>query len=179
MSSQKSGKGKVVGDPTTGRGRKIKGRFIRGGSIQIEVDRHRRGPATGSDQPASVQRTSRPRQQTVPRPSSPTGITMIPTPGFQPSQYSDEHPSHRSFDQHYEGRSSRSVHLDESVADDEVHPYVAELERDEEVAEEMAEEAALAADPRGELARYVRAVPRHQWPRDSNGKYYLECMNKG
>ena len=47
-------------------------------------------------------------------------------------------------------------------------------ERDELVAEEIADQEVLASNPRGELAKYVRAVPRSQWQQDSNGKYFLE-----
>ena len=73
---------------------------------------------------------------------------MIPTPGFMPSLDSD---------QHYEG------HMDNVPGDDDINPEVEELQRDEEVVEEIAEEAARAANPRGELAQFVHAVPRSQW----------------
>jgi hypothetical protein len=67
-----------------------------------------------------------------------------------------------------------SVHLDDLAAIDGHDPYVDDVERDEAFTEEMAEQEAIASDPRGELAKYVRAVPQSKWPRDSNGKYFLE-----
>ena len=104
---------------------------------------------------------------------------MIPTPGFPPSKYFDEHPSHHTFDQHHSGQTSGSVHLEELAPNDEVDPEVDDEERDELVAEEIADQEVLASNPRGELTKYVRAVPRSQWQRDSDGKYFLEWHQGG
>lgn len=154
ISSQRPEKAQLVG----GKGR---GKYVQSGSMQIQLDRQRRHPL-GPQHSVKVPRPCRPSQDSGSHQHSPPGITMILTPGFMPSLDSD---------QRYEG------HMDNVPGDDDINPKVEELERDEEVVEEIAEEAARAANPRGELAQFVHAVPRSQWPRDSNGKYFLEWVN--
>jgi hypothetical protein len=56
---------------------------------------------------------------------------MIPTPGFQPSQHSDEHPCHWSFDPRRDRQSSRSSgHLDDLAPNDDHETYLDDVERD-------------------------------------------------
>lgn len=169
MSTQRSRKGHVVDDQTRTRGGKGRGNIIRGGSIQLEVDRQRRQGTSSHEMTAPpVSRLCRPPRPS--RPSSPSGPTFIPTPGYQSShdpQFSDEPPSHPS------------EHLSD-LHTEHVDPDVAEPERDEEEdIEQMDTEESVRGDPRGEIGKYVHAVPRDKWPRAENGKYFLEYKSSG
>ena len=198
------GKGKVGDEPSRGRGGRGRGRIMRGGALGIQVDRQRRQPI-GSHEVPRVPRPCRPSQPGVPpptrpsqpgvppptRPSQPASssheepvIRMIPTPPAVTSTFSsqhyDEHPSHRV---HHERPSSHSAHDEEEdfvpdlgADDDDIDPYAEELQQEEELAEE---EQLGHADPRGELAQFMHSLPRSQWPKDRNGKYWLRITGRG
>ena len=97
---------------------------------------------------------------------------MILTPGLTQFHNHDEHPSHR-FDQ---SQPSYSGHREDYATDDEVDPYADDIQEKEEIAEQ---EEQARPEPRGILAQFMHALPRDQWPTDSDGKFWLRDTGKG